>query len=58
MPISEKITDEIKKLDAEQKEKELLLKMLNMEDGGMRNFTLPYENAIKEYLAMTGEENK
>ena len=51
MPISEKIVSEIKKLDATPQEKKLLIKILELEDGGLRNYTMPYEREINNYIS-------
>ena len=50
MPISKKITTEIEKLKATKKEKELLQIILELEDGGLRNYTKPYEREINAYI--------
>ena len=51
MPISNKIMNEISKLDVKEEEKKLLLKILEMEDGGLRNYTAPYEKEIADFIA-------
>jgi len=50
MPISKKIIAEIEKLTATAKEKQLLTKILELEDGGLRNYTQPYEREINQYI--------
>ena len=50
MPISKKILAEIEKLDASNKEKQLLTKILELEDGGLRNYTHPYEREIGHFI--------
>lgn len=50
MPISKKITSEIEKLKATKKEKDLLRTILELEDGGLRNYTKPYEREINVYI--------
>ena len=55
MPISNKILIEIEKLDAKEQEKRLLRTILELEDGGLRNYTAPYEKEIKSFLE--NEEN-
>lgn len=50
MPISKKILAEIDKLDATSKEKQLLTKILELEDGGLRNYTNPYEREISLFI--------
>ena len=50
MPISKKIVDEISNLDAKQEEKILLMKILEIEDEGVKKFTAPYEKIISEYI--------
>ena len=55
MPISKKITSEIEKLDASKKEKQLLQTILELEDGGLRNYTKPYEREINDFIDGTRE---
>lgn len=50
MPISKKIISEIEKLKASDEEKRLLKTILEREDGGIRNYTKPYELEINAYL--------
>ena len=50
MPISEKIISEIEKLDATPQEKKLLKTILELEDGGLRNYTGPYEKEINSFI--------
>ena len=50
MPISKKIISEIEKLKATKKEKDLLRTILELEDGGLRNYTKPYEREINFYI--------
>ncbi len=50
MPISEKIVSEIEKLDATPQEKKLLKTILELEDGGLRNYTGPYEKEINSFI--------
>ena len=59
MPISKKILAEIDKLDATEKEKLLLTTILELEDGGLRNYTQPYEREISKYIEneQTGGED-
>ncbi|MDD4353785.1 MAG: hypothetical protein PHN56_04995 [Candidatus Nanoarchaeia archaeon] len=59
MPISKKILDQIEKLDADQKTKELLLAILNEEDKGNYKFKDTYEKLITSYLETKskGDEN-
>ena len=59
MPISKKILDQIEKLEADQKTKELLLAILNEEDKGNYKFKDTYEKLITSYLDTkdTGDEN-
>lgn len=56
MPISKKISEEMEHLNIENTDKEFLMKILKMEDGGLRNFMAPYEREIKEYLEQNKEE--
>ena len=51
MPISEKIMEEIKKLNEDEKKKELLLKILQQEDEGIHNYKKSYEKLINQYIA-------
>ncbi len=53
MPISKKIVKEIEKLDASEKEKKLLQTILELEDGGLRNYTVPYEREINNFINET-----
>lgn len=59
MPISKKILDQIEKLEADQKTKELLLAILNEEDKGNYKFKDTYEKLITSYLEtkVKGDEN-
>ena len=57
MPISKKIILEIEKLDAAEKEKELLQRILELEDGGLRNYTSPYEKEINSFIESEEGEN-
>lgn len=59
MPISKKILDQIEKLEADQKTKELLLAILNEEDKGNYKFKDTYEKLITSYLETKdkGDEN-
>ncbi len=51
MPISKKIISEIEKLDdVTPLEKELLTTILVLEDGGLRNYTAPYEKEINNFI--------
>ena len=58
MPISKKILDEVNKLDVGDKQKELIVSILTMEDEGLRNYTKKYEEAIGLYIRKTKEEDK
>ncbi len=51
MPISNKIVSEIEKLDVTPQEKKLLIKILELEDGGLRNYTSPYEKEINNFIS-------
>jgi len=50
MPISKKIIAEIENLDATEREKQLITRILELEDGGLRNYTQPYEREIGQYI--------
>lgn len=54
MPISRKIVTEIEKLDATDRERKMLYKILELEDGGLRNYAAPYEREINSFI----DENK
>lgn len=58
MPISKKILDEVNKLDVGDKQKELIVSILTMEDEGLRNYTKKYEETIGLYIRKTKEEDK
>lgn len=53
MPISKKIVKEIEKLEATDQEKKLLQTILELEDGGLRNYTVPYEREINNFINET-----
>lgn len=57
MPISEKIMEEIKKLNEDEKKKDLLLKILQQEDAGIHNYKKSYEKLINQYIAEVDEKN-
>lgn len=50
MPISEKIIQQINLCKATKPEKELMLKVLEVEDKGSFRYQADYEALIKEYL--------
>ena len=50
MPISEKITNQIKKVDAPEDFKKLMLAVLTEEDKGNFRFKEAYEKLVNEYL--------
>ena len=56
MPISEKILREIDETDAEEKLKDLMKELLQLEDDGAKRWTKQYETKIKEYLGTDEEE--
>ena len=51
MPISEKILKEIKSLKADRPDKDLLKKVLEMEDQGISQYTKPYTSEIDNYIS-------
>lgn len=56
MPISEKIIKEIEDIDADDKLKDLMKGLLQLEDDGAKRWTKQYEAQIKEYLGVEEEE--
>lgn len=50
MPISEKIIKEIHDLSVPDREKQLMLDLLNIEDLGVYQYVHPYERFIKKYI--------
>lgn len=50
MSISVKILKELESSDASKAEKELMLKILNIEDQGTYQYTAVYEKLINEYI--------
>ena len=50
MPISEKIMTQVNISDADQDEKELMLKILHIEDRGSFRYQSEYESLIKKYI--------
>lgn len=57
MPISKKILDEIAVLDATQDEKDLLLRILIMEDSGVGRYKKEYESAINAFIKAREQED-
>lgn len=55
MPISEKIVEEINRLDATEAEKQLMLEILEVEDLGIYQYTNAYEQKIREYVKKEGD---
>ena len=53
MPISEKILNELSNLPVSEYERKLMKDILFFEDLGTAHYTAPYEQLIKEYLAVT-----
>lgn len=51
MSISKKILDEIERSDATEEEKQLMFKILDVEDAGTYQYVAVYEKLIKEHLA-------
>lgn len=58
MPISEKIIKEIEVLDEEEKVKELMRDILQLEDDGAKRWNKQYENKINDYLRVCEEDGK
>ena len=58
MPISEKITKEINEIETDEKLKELLKSILQLEDDGAKRWTKQYEAKINDYLGVEGEEDE
>ncbi len=57
MPISQKILNEIDNLKIEEKMKNLMKSILQLEDDGVKRWNIQYESKIKEYLGQdTNEE--
>lgn len=56
MPISKKITEQIKKTSATAAEKKMMQDLLEIEDKGVYRFEAAYEKVIKDFLA--AEEKK
>lgn len=56
MPISEKIIKEIEALDEEEKVKELMKELLQLEDDGAKRWNKQYESKIKDYLGVREED--
>lgn len=54
MPISEKIIEEINRLNATEAEKQLMLEILEVEDLGIYQYTNVYEQKIREYVKKEG----
>lgn len=54
MPISEKIVEEINRLDATDAEKQLMLDILDIEDMGTYHYINLYEGKISEYIKKGG----
>lgn len=50
MPISQKILNEIDNLKTEEKMKNLMKSILQLEDDGVKRWYVQYESRIKEYL--------
>ena len=50
MPISEKIIKEIHDLSVSDREKQLMLDLLDIEDLGVYQYVHPYERRIKKYI--------
>ena len=50
MPISEKIIKEIHDLSVSDREKQLMLDLLDIEDLGVYQYVHPYERKIKKYI--------
>lgn len=57
MPISDKIKYEISHCDAADDEKELMYRILKIEDQGILRFTSEYEKIIKDFFENHKEEN-
>lgn len=58
MPISEKIVNEINKLETTEQEKDLLLEILTLEDNGAKRWKAQYENAINEHIKIKDDNKK
>ena len=56
MPISKKILEEIDNLNIKDKEKTILIDVLNFEDEGLRNYTKKYEEVIGDYIKQLNSE--
>jgi len=54
MPISQKIQDQIKNLNASKEEKELLRIILEHEDRGIGQYKKTYSKEINDYIDKTG----
>lgn len=51
MPISNKIMDQVQVACVADKEKDLMMKILQIEDKGNFRFEAAYEKAIKDFIA-------
>lgn len=56
MPISEKIQDEILKLDVSDEFKGLMMRMLKIEDRGRHQNNKEFEKELNKYLEENGSE--
>ena len=56
MPISQNITNRIEMAATSEAEKELMMRILQIEDKGVFRFEAEYEKAIKTFLSETAEK--
>ena len=56
MPISQKITSEINKLDIDVRIKDLMKGLLQLEENGVRRWNVEYETKIKKYISEREED--
>lgn len=56
MPISEKIIKEIEELAEDEKVKDLMKELLQLEDDGAKRWNKQYESRINDYLGVHEED--
>ncbi len=60
MPISQNIIDEVNKLKISEKERNLMIDILEFEDAGNYHYSDKYDGLIKDYIsdAEEGDDNE